>query len=808
MLTTYTLDGTRTRFTFDWPYLERSHIMVTVDLAARPFKFISDHEIEVKSIFGEPLPEGKLKIFRVTPDLISLAEFKNAAKLSASDLNRARLQCLFLIQERSGGMGGSIAQAVQLLTNEIETISGALDTLEVSLGVLTAGLQTLDDLNAKIVVVTNEAAALRDALNQEIIDRAEDITAIEQRVQTVEVSQGNLSAQVTQQVSTLLMADLAQAHRSDTLEARIDNVDSLDKVTDMIAASLIQTSVAQAKGDKALVRTITTLEATMRDDVRALLQEERLAWATADAAFAQQLLTLQATVDEDIAQVIEDMQATADRVDGVSAQWTMKAVVQRADGSPVFAGIGLAATSNNEISKSEIVMQADRLVFVAADALEATPKTIMAAGLVDGSPTLVIPSNNMGDRSYPGRILVDGSIEGRSIKANEITGDKLKAGTITTREIDVALGVNILQSSTFVDGLTGWTTGGNLGATFGVDLDANWTAVGGHTAYIYENGAAHAGDGAYNAILASVAFAVTPSTRYEFSAYTGAHRANVYLRMYFYNAAGVIVHAPFSDYNMQEASGGVALATYKRIGGFGNAPATAASARLFFVKDPTTAGNADSYGMIAYPFVAEAKPNQTRFAPWGPSGLGTRITPAGITTPSLSAISANLGTITAGHLDVGTIFAGSIRADRVDIIDTLMVRGGAITLGLQATGNNHASLWHNVPAGQTHSMLLVASFGSTAEVPHAVMSAYSANYADAKATATLTNATGPDVQNVSSRDYYGNGMVTSFVYSYKGRTLISAFNLGPGSAELTAHVSYTEYPFNTPVTLIAYVFKR
>jgi hypothetical protein len=232
------------------------------------------------------------------------------------------------------------------------------------------------------------------------------------------------------------------------------------------------------------------------------------------------------------------------------------------------------------------------------------------------------------------------------------------------------------------------------------------------------------------------------------------------------------------------------------------------SARLFFVKDPTTAGNPDSYGFVAYPFVAEAKPNQTRFAPWGPSGLGTRITPAGINTPYLSAISADMGTITAGHLDVGTIFAGSIRADRVDIIDTLMVRGGAITLGLQASGNNRASLWHNVPSGQTHSILLVASFGSSAEVPHNVISAYPGDYTAAQSTATLTNAISSDVQNVSSRDFYGNGQMSSFVYSYKARMLISAFSLGPGGYEFVANVSYVHYPFNIPVTLIAYVFKR
>lgn len=89
MLTTYTTDGSQTRYTFNWPYLDRSHIMVTRDGAPALFKFLGDYEVEVKTLFGAALPAGEvLKIFRVTPDLIGFAEFHDSANLTQQDLNR------------------------------------------------------------------------------------------------------------------------------------------------------------------------------------------------------------------------------------------------------------------------------------------------------------------------------------------------------------------------------------------------------------------------------------------------------------------------------------------------------------------------------------------------------------------------------------------------------------------------------------------------------------------------------------------------------------------------------------------------
>ncbi|MDR6455493.1 phage tail fiber domain-containing protein [Variovorax paradoxus] len=652
MLTTYTTDGTQTRFTFNWPYLDRAHIMVTRDTAPAMFKFIGDYEVEVKTLFGEPLPAGEvLKIFRVTPDLVSFAEFKDASNLSAQDLNRARLQVLFLIQERSGGIAGSVSQVVQLLVNEIETLSGALDSLQYSQGLLTAGLQTIDELGTRITVVENEGDALSQAINDAIENFDGTLGAISTRMDTVEAQQNNLQASVSSQIATLVSNDLIQASRVDTLKAQVDAIDA-DEGTEALAASLIQAAVAQVKNGVALAQRIETLEVQVGDDIQALIQQEQTARASADEALAQQITTLQATINDNIAQVIEDMSATVEAVDGkvtnLNAQYTLKAQVQRADGKKVMAGIGLAATANNDMSGSEIVMMADRLVFADPNAPEGTLRPMFVAGNVDGSPTFIIPSNAMGDRTYPGRLLVDGSIEGRSVAANTITGDKLKAGSITTREIDVNLGVNLLVNSTFVQGLDAWSTGDVIGGgQFGINgAGAAWAPVGGFAATIFHGNINWNGTPISDryAEIVTTSVPVAPGDRYEFSVYTGMHRCYGRVYVQFLDASGNPVSAAAStEDNSFEASGGQLLSSWKRLYGFAVAPSNAASAKLIIRKGPTLPGYSDSWGMYTLPFLATANPNQTRPSPWTPSGLGTKITPNGISTPSLSALTAVIG---------------------------------------------------------------------------------------------------------------------------------------------------------------------
>lgn len=748
----YKTDGITKRYTIGFPYLSRSHVVVTRNGGAPAlFKFIDDQTVEVFTIYGEPLPADEpLKVFRQTPDLDAFAEFKDAALLTAEDLNRARLQVLYLVQERSGGLAGSVAGAISVIVNEIETISGALDDIGYTQGQLTHGLETLNELQEAVKtidLIEDGQKALQEYIDQTIAELGQTTGSLAQRVDAVVAEQNNLRAAVSSQFATLAGNDMAFASRVDQVQAAVDAIDlsGLDdsdgrRDEDIIAASVITSTIAEAKSHSSQARQLLTLkaqylgaEAMIQEErnvrasedealsqqietvqarfgpVEALIQEERTTRASDDEALAQQIETVQAKfgpmealiqeerttrvsedealarqitqlqtqVGDDLAQVIQEMEtsieAVSQTVGGVTtdvvnlkSQLTLKTVVQRADGKQVMAGIGLAATSSTDYSGSEIIMQADRLVFADPGDVNGPLKPIFTAGNVDGSPTFVIPSNVMGDRMYPGRLLVDGSIEARSIAANSITADKLVAGEITTDKLAVGLGANLLNASEFTERTVGvvsprgWyveRVGGVQAAWVQTYYDlAGQTLLGGHTFAIGQS--ATTGDTAITTSYVqfySDLIPVTPGTRYEFSVYVGVPRCAADVGLYWYDSANANIASPATSTPPEDAFapigsalGGAALTGYRRIGGIVTSPANAAGLRMVVRKGQHAMQSPDSYLFITRPFVAETSPSATRLSPYTPSGLRTLITPGGISTPSLSALSATLGFLMSG----------------------------------------------------------------------------------------------------------------------------------------------------------------
>ncbi|OXJ32678.1 hypothetical protein CFB82_20045 [Burkholderia sp. HI2714] len=912
---TYQTDGSTTVWSFDFPYLDRSNVFVVVNNAARAFTFVDDHTIRCADSFGNPFPPGqKLTISRATPDLISLAEFKDAAKLTADDLNRARLQCLLLIQERSGGMAGSVGNVISGMVNEIETISGALDSLSHAQGVLEAGLGTLRDISVRLTIQENGAAALRDQITQEVQARQVDLTKITDRLSeldvnlagqqdafrarvqllessgaitdsqvsglsarvgnieangdnnsrdaedaalaslvngsvaaakqgyalaqqitslAVEVRSNNtdlkaqiqvnqsaqadtnsaLAAQITtlsaeveksdaaykaalkEQQATSASADEALATKIESLSAEIAandadikaqiqanqtaqatvneataqkisnlsaevdandtaikaqlkdqqiaqsgvnsavaqqiseltaEVDANDaamkaalkterdtrttaeqalaaQYTDMsarigerdgdaeaAAASLINSAIASVKADSVLTQQITTLsaavvandtaikaqlqveqttradavsalaqqitslQAQVGNDITAQIREEQKTRAAADQSLADQLTVIQSEMGENFAQVAQEMHTQIDKVNGtvanLQAQYTLKAQVKRPDGTPVVSGIGLAATASDDYTGSVIALMADSVVFADPNNPNGALVPFLEAGMVDGAPTLVVPSARVGDKVLPGRVLVDGAVEARSIKVNSVTGDRLVAGSISTDKLQVGLGVNLLKNSTLVN-LVGWGTWSNGGGTgvLGLDNGAEWTLAGGHTMYVRSTGAW--GNTDPNAVLFGVFTEKVPvvgGSFYEYSAYVGVHRcaANIGIEWYDSNGAAISSNgygAAGTATTVGQAAGGKTLNGYVRIGGIAQAPVNAALGLIGLRKGMNVSPDTDSWLFVTQPMMAETHASATRLSPYKPSGLGTLITPEGISTPSLSALSANIG---------------------------------------------------------------------------------------------------------------------------------------------------------------------
>ncbi|MDR5812019.1 phage tail fiber protein [Caballeronia sp. LZ033] len=693
MLTTYTTDGSQTVFTFDWPYLDRTHVFVTVNEAPRPFVWVDDYTLKITTTFGDPFESGlTLKIFRATPDVVSFAEFKDNSNLTADDLNRARLQVLFLIQERSGGIAGYVGQAIQSVTNDLQSISGALGDLQYIRGVLEAGLQTLDDLQASITRIDNGAKSLQDQIDAEIKERVDAGAILTTQVNTLSSTVDNRLTTFSSQVQLLQSSNDILANKQDVLEAKFDNLDltPLDPTDDrddaLIAASIISTAVTGVKLDlaqkqqiEAYAHDISTLEATIDQnwiDAQALVQTEREARVEADtnvagqiSAITEQITTLQSTVDDNIAQVVQTMQTQVDTINGkvtnLNAQYVLKVQVQRTDGRPVVAGIGLAATSNGDVTNSEIILTANRLLFVDPAAPDGVVKPIFESGLVDGANTFVIPANVLGDKKYPGRLLVDGAIDTRTLAANAVTADKIVAGAISTDKLQVGLGVNLLQFSEMFEG------GGDLGGARGWHYSSSpnrdisvgfsvaqariafptYNVVGGNTSYMLSTWTNGVTDLSGYEFVYSDAVPVVGGSWYECSTYFQNARCEADIGIMWLDGNGAQIAssgfkgaAGFSSaYSANGQGAGFALSQYGRMGGRAQAPGTAVSARLAIRKGFHAAADGNSYLFWVKPMLAQTFSNTSVLSPYSPGGLGTTITPYGISTPSLSALSATIG---------------------------------------------------------------------------------------------------------------------------------------------------------------------
>lgn len=282
------------------------------------------------------------------------------------------------------------------------------------------------------------------------------------------------------------------------------------------------------------------------------------------------------------------------------------------------AGMKLLATEE----ASALNFTADAIGFALADGDPS--KKLMTLGLRNGVPTVVL------------------------------NGDLYADGSITANALNVGRSSNLLVNSELIN-TRGWSVyDGTAGSMDAINTnvnkpDAAYQLAGGNTLGIRQNGATQ------NLIIWYSDIACEPGKRYEFSGYLAAHRASVFIRIEWYNAARNTLYGT-TDSPSMTGGGGTALAHYSRMFGFGIAPANAYIARFCFIKLGTMQGFnfADSWAWMTHPYLGVASVSQTTPSEYSPAGIGTFIGPDGIITNNLSAISANMGHVTTGQLDIGS----------------------------------------------------------------------------------------------------------------------------------------------------------
>ena len=241
--------------------------------------------------------------------------------------------------------------------------------------------------------------------------------------------------------------------------------------------------------------------------------------------------------------------------------------------------------------------------------------------------------------------IVAGTITGNKLAANTITTNLLAAGSVTADKLIVGSGQNLCLDPGFYSGQQLWTL------TSGIVYFNAQAIVGSNE----ETALLQAASG--SAQLWGKAVLCKPNTAYMASAYTTRSGG----------AAGIALFFLFIDQNGNTISqtGTVApqntygnfidIRAYTRINsGVAVSPSNAYSMRI--VLQHTNAAANDGSGTFFYwPQIEETVPNALGPGPWNAAGA-TIIGPGSISTGSLSAISANLGSITAGSLNINNRF--------------------------------------------------------------------------------------------------------------------------------------------------------
>lgn len=99
-------DGTTKQFSFEFEYLSKSHVTMSVDGVDVPFTWLSTYTVVADTA---PPDQSVVEVRRTTPRDAILVEFVDGSTLLADDLNVSTLQAFFLSQEAFDQGSASLA---------------------------------------------------------------------------------------------------------------------------------------------------------------------------------------------------------------------------------------------------------------------------------------------------------------------------------------------------------------------------------------------------------------------------------------------------------------------------------------------------------------------------------------------------------------------------------------------------------------------------------------------------------------------------------------------------------------------------
>lgn len=430
------------------------------------------------------------------------------------------------------------------------------------------------------------------------------------------------------------------------------------------AANISNETIARATADSAIAAQINALTSTVSGNA-ATINNEAATRATADLALSGQISRLSATVSNNAASLQNESYVRAAADSALSAQVTT--VEARTNAGTANGRMQLVAASINDGTvATEFSVQVSATGATGSYATTGLRMQSMSNGtsrvLVDAD-TFIIKSSSSTSGYVPFAV---------------VNNALLPQFNVPSTSLAFGPGDNLLSNTTFNSGTEAWIfSPGDTGlpVTGGLDY-AGYALAGGHTLYAYINGSPTIGK-IFDIVAnnAGRGFTVQPNKRYEFSAYVGGQRVDVYIQVFFFNSAGTLLTYPVSS-SLANAltTSGVALSSYTRLSFFATAPANAASAHIYV--RAKVVSNSDPYKFLfmTRPFMGEARDNQTEFSSWSPGaetqfGSANQITSSNISTFIANAAidlarinTASIGTLSAFTANIGEVTAGVVRS--------------------------------------------------------------------------------------------------------------------------------------------------
>lgn len=349
----YKGDGTRTDFAIPFPYLDRTHVRVRVNMVVQflenDYHFLDDGTIRFRVA---PLVDDAVEIYRATEGDHPLVQYHDGSVLTERELNLAVLQNLYLIQETKdlwqSLVDGRLAEIIQNGTTAGDIIDAVVQEILSS--------QLLADLQQRISDIDLNAA--------NITATRVDVTNLRQRVEELtQVSLGELDTLIAQERNERIAGDQALASTLDLIGAR-----SGDSTSFVLNLNSVKVSPTESLGQR--LSAVTSRFA----NVEALIATEQNTRAAADSAFAGQLSTISARLGTAEA-AINTEQTTRASADSALSQRIDNVIATVGDLEALVSDEVTARTAADEALASRLtVVEASTSNALAQIAAEATAR--------------------------------------------------------------------------------------------------------------------------------------------------------------------------------------------------------------------------------------------------------------------------------------------------------------------------------------------------------------------------------------------------------------------------------------------------